>query len=306
VSLEPWGDIMGTSMNNETTQEDGAPNPSLFKSKMGGRVTIIMAVIALIICPLLGLYTWALWSKCQVSAQQVAQAIEQNQELTSEIETQKTKTSEVQAQLTTAKSEIVETKASLDFFRSKVEKLAEKRENIEEELKDYKRLTDQFRNMIDTGKLKVNLREGRMILQLQESVLFPSGSAELSDDGHKAIKEVARILRKFSRRRFIVAGHTDNVPIGNSPYESNWELSTTRALVVTKKLIASRIEAKRLAAAGFASTEPIASNNTKKGRQKNRRIEIIVEPKIRKLPKIKNKKQDKGKVPAKKKYKHKE
>ncbi len=113
---------MSTSMNDSMNQENHRPDPSWSEPKKGGGVSIAIAVIAVLICLVLGWYTWTLWNTRQVSVQQLAQANEQNKALTSEIETRKTKHSEIQVQLATAKTELVQTKNSLAFIRSKVEK----------------------------------------------------------------------------------------------------------------------------------------------------------------------------------------
>src|SRR5205814_2173153 len=115
------------------------------------------------------------------------------------------------------------------------------------------------------GKLQVAVRRGRMIVKLPAGVLFPSGSAELSPEGKPALDEVAKVLRQFRDRQFIVAGHTDNVPIGPSSYKSNWELSTARAVTVTEYLIKKRMSARNLSAAGYAEFDPVISNRTPAG-----------------------------------------
>ena len=141
--------------------------------------------------------------------------------------------------------------------------------------------------MISTGKLEVTFRRGRMIVQLPEKVLFPSGSADLTKDGKEALKQVAKILRKVANKRFIVAGHTDNVPISNEEFASNWELPVARAVNVAKSLVSTGLSARRLSAAGYAQFDPIATNSTAAGRQRNRRIEIILEPRLKKPPETK-------------------
>ena len=148
----------------------------------------------------------------------------------------------------------------------------------DQELAEFKEFTAKFRSMIDTGKLNTSIRRGRMVVNLPAIVLFPSGSTELSREGQKAISQVTKILRQIKDRRFIVAGHTDTVKIGKADFSSNWDLSAARAVHVTEAMINSGMNPARLVASGFSQFDPIADNRTEKQRQKNRRIEIILEP----------------------------
>jgi chemotaxis protein MotB len=147
---------------------------------------------------------------------------------------------------------------------------------------EFKAVTSRFQKMIDSGKLDVVFRRGNMIVKLPSAILFPSGSAKLSEEGKAAIGEVAKILKEMPNRRYTVAGHTDNVPLGpGDEFSSNWELSTSRAVRVTELLIDRGVNASRLVAAGYGPFDPIATNATGPGKQKNRRIEIILEPELK-------------------------
>jgi len=117
-------------------------------------------------------------------------------------------------------------------------------------------------------------------------VLFASGSAALSDEGRKSLQEVAKILRTVPGKHFIVGGHTDDVPIAKTPngFSSNWALSAARAVTVTESLVDAGLHANQLVAAGYGEYDAIANNGSDKGRQKNRRIEIVLEPMLNGLP----------------------
>jgi chemotaxis protein MotB len=153
------------------------------------------------------------------------------------------------------------------------------------ELVEYKEMMAQLKRMIDSGRLEVTFRHGRMIVELPAQVLFPSGSADVTKEGHEALAEVARILRGLKSRRFIVAGHTDNIPV-TGRFASNWELATARAVHVTEELIQGGLRPEQLVAAGYGEYDPIARNISEKGRQKNRSIEIILEPRLKPLPEL--------------------
>jgi chemotaxis protein MotB len=130
-----------------------------------------------------------------------------------------------------------------------------------------------------------------MVVDLPAQVLFPSGSAELSDEGKKSLREVAKILRRVKGKRFIVGGHSDNVKLtGTGQYSSNWALSAARAVTVTESLVRFGLRADHLVAAGYGPHDPVAGNHSEAGRQENRRIEIILEPKVRELPELPDKK----------------
>ncbi|MCG5052600.1 MAG: OmpA family protein [Myxococcales bacterium] len=84
----------------------------------------------------------------------------------------------------------------------------------------------RLKAMIDAGTIKVTIRNGRMLLALPNDVLFDSGKTAVKPDGQAALQQVASALGSIADRRFLVAGHTDNVPIKTSRFPSNWELST--------------------------------------------------------------------------------
>jgi chemotaxis protein MotB len=147
----------------------------------------------------------------------------------------------------------------------------------------FRQLALKFQKMIDAGQLKVVLRNGRMVLQLPDDVLFDSGQTTVKPSGRQALTQVASILRSISDRHFQVAGDTDNVPISSAAFPSNWELSTRRAVEVVHFLIEQGMKPELLSAAGYGEFDPVASNDSPEGRKKNRRIEISLQPNIDEL-----------------------
>jgi chemotaxis protein MotB len=125
-----------------------------------------------------------------------------------------------------------------------------------------------------------------MILKLPSEVLFDSGKAELKGAGKTALGEVLTILLEFKDRRFQVAGHTDNVPIRSRDFKSNWELSAARAVSVVKAMVEAGFDARNVSASGFGEFDPVADNDSPEGKQKNRRIEIILVPDLSDLPNL--------------------
>ncbi len=140
--------------------------------------------------------------------------------------------------------------------------------------------------MVDTGRLQVLFRNGQMVLKLPSGILFASGSAELSEAGLTALAEVTTALEEFKGRRFMIAGHTDNVPIKDRNFKSNWHLSTARAVSVVRFMVDVGFPAKNLAASGYGEFDPIAANDTPANKELNRRIEIILVPNLEELPSL--------------------
>ncbi|MEM7137655.1 MAG: OmpA family protein [Myxococcota bacterium] len=151
-------------------------------------------------------------------------------------------------------------------------------------LEEYNSMLRQLKSMIDAGKLKVRIVRNKMVIELPEAVLFPSGRAKLKQDGVKILAEVGPVLASLGGRSFQVGGHTDNVPIKTKRFPSNWQLSGARAIDVTQLLIEYGVPADRISAAAYADTQPVASNDTKEGRAQNRRIEIALVPNLDELP----------------------
>ncbi|MBW2731498.1 MAG: OmpA family protein [Deltaproteobacteria bacterium] len=150
----------------------------------------------------------------------------------------------------------------------------------------YQKLVASFQKMIDSGKLKVGIRNGRMVVQLSDKILFDSGKAKLKKEGSAALLDIANVLKSIANRNFQVAGHTDNIPIKTRRFKSNWELSTARAVQVVKFMASNGMDPKRISAAGYAENDPVADNAADEGRKQNRRIEITLMPSIDELPKI--------------------
>ena len=173
--------------------------------------------------------------------------------------------------------------------QDELEELRKQREAQKAQLELFRKFTDKLQSMIAVGDIDVYMRRGRMVVGMPSQVLFPSGQHELSEKGKGTLRKVAAALKEFPERRFLVAGHTDNKPIGEklkTLYEDNWDLSARRALVVTRFLIGEGVAAGSLAAAGYGEHDPARSNKSPGGRAKNRRIELIVEPLLAELPKL--------------------
>jgi chemotaxis protein MotB len=132
----------------------------------------------------------------------------------------------------------------------------------------------------------VALRLGRdgLVISLREAGFYDSGSAIPHPQSRAALDQIAAVLAAapYDLR---IEGHTDNVPIHTAQFASNWELSTARASELAKSFIVDHdIAPARLSAAGYAEYHPVASNDTPDGRSQNRRVDIIVLPRISVVP----------------------
>jgi chemotaxis protein MotB len=173
---------------------------------------------------------------------------------------------------------------NMDEMNKLVEDLRAKERQAQARLATFRGMLERFNKMIASGKLRVKIVRGRMVVELSENILFDSGRADLKTEGQAALTEVASVLSSIGDRDFQIAGHTDNVPIKSARFPSNWHLSTARALTVTQHLADHGVPSVRLSAAGYGETQPAATNDTPEGRQQNRRIEIVLMPNLDELP----------------------
>jgi len=168
--------------------------------------------------------------------------------------------------------------------KKRIAELQARQQAAEKRAQQFRDMVAKFKSMIDAGKLQVEIRNGLMLVKLPDNILFDPGKTDLKPQGKDAIAQVTQILSGIEGRKFQVTGHTDNIPIKSAKFKSNWELSTARAVEVTKLMIADGMDPKRLSAAGYADELPVGDNATEEGRRANRRIEIVVQPNIEDLP----------------------
>jgi chemotaxis protein MotB len=124
--------------------------------------------------------------------------------------------------------------------------------------------------------VSVSARPEGLVVTLQEAGFYESGSATIRPAAQDAIDRLAAVLQSRGEP-LRIEGHTDNVPIHNQHFDSNWELSTARATELVKLFIARyKLDASRLSAAGFAQYHPVALNDTEENRARNRRVDIVI------------------------------
>jgi chemotaxis protein MotB len=131
---------------------------------------------------------------------------------------------------------------------------------------------------LDQVGVSYGRRDGNLVISIPSSITFPSGQATLSSEGHKALKEVASVLKKqHAGAKYEIEGHTDTDPIKKSKFTSNRELSIARAMAVLTYFVEDcGIKDDQCIVAGFGQYEPVAKNDNDKDKARNRRVEIVV------------------------------
>ncbi|MFK2826147.1 flagellar motor protein MotB [Bacillus sp. B190/17] len=129
------------------------------------------------------------------------------------------------------------------------------------------------------NKVETVLNGEGLLLRIRENVLFDSGVSEIREEDKKAARDISRLLEMDLPRMIIISGHTDNIPIKTAEFESNWELSAMRAVNFMKVVLENeKLDPRLFSAKGYGEYQPIASNETKAGQAKNRRVEILILP----------------------------
>ncbi len=215
---------------------------------------------------------------------QLAEQKRQNTELTSENQTYQERIAELEGELTQVNAQLTELAEKQGVTMKELAELRAEKAKREKELSVYKSLFDQLKKLVDDGTIEVGFRKGRMVVKLSNAILFDSGKSKLRPEGLDAVAKLVPALNSVGKRDFLVAGHTDNVPIKTAKYKSNWELSTARAVTMVKTMIEDGYPPKQIGAAGFGEYDPVADNDSPDGKELNRRIEIILMPQLGEIP----------------------
>jgi len=197
-------------------------------------------------------------------------ALEQvNKDLKVENESLKTKVDDLAQQVAEQKQRV----ADLEMI---------KEQKVEEVSSEYNSMIDKMKAEIAQGQVTITELKGKLTVNMVEAVLFDSGKAEVKKEGLVILQKVIDVLKDTKDKVIRVEGHTDDVPIVGTlarVYPTNWELSAARAVNVTRFLQAQGIDPANLSAGAYGEGKPVADNETKEGRAKNRRIEIVLIPK---------------------------
>ena len=148
----------------------------------------------------------------------------------------------------------------------------------------YEALISDLKQQIEKKEVTIKAFEEKISVTFVDRILFDFGKASISPEGKTILKKVGEILKRVQGRQIRVLGHTDNIPIlpeYQHKFPSNWELSAVRAAAVVRDFQKKiGLDPRNLEAVGRSFYDPIASNETDEGRARNRRVEIIIAPKI--------------------------
>jgi chemotaxis protein MotB len=197
--------------------------------------------------------------------------------------------------------QIDETGAEREKLQNALAEYKQRAETLERIKARFEKLRERLQQLTELG-LEIAIRKNRMVITLPGDVLFASGKDKLEDKGLEILGKVAAVIRSddgLAKRTYQVAGHTDNQPLRNTKevFKDNWGLSLMRARQVLLFLIqptddpkepGGGLDEKLWSAAGYGATDPVAENSGKFGRQKNRRVELIMLPDVEEMLDLKS------------------
>jgi len=165
-------------------------------------------------------------------------------------------------------------------LESEVERLQRLREQEREE---FERIRKELKGSLRDRRIGLEVGDRGLVITLADNILFDSGKADIKEEAFGPLDKIMVVLQNSAAKKNIgVEGHTDNVPIKFSGWKSNRELSTARSNNVYHYIVEKGIDPARVTTMGYGEYRPIASNETEKGRKKNRRVEIVILPEFAK------------------------
>jgi len=166
--------------------------------------------------------------------------------------------------------------------KQKIEELSQQLDDLAQA---KKLLEDRLGQEINDKQVKLQMMEKGLVITVVGDLLFDSGKAKIRQEAYPLLDKVATVLKdNMANFNIGIEGYTDNVPIKHSGWKSNWELSTARSLSVLHFLVNDKgVSPERLSAIGFGEYRPVDTNETREGRKLNRRVEIVIQPKVTKV-----------------------
>lgn len=209
--------------------------------------------------------------------------MKKNRELLAELEAKEKALAAEQERLNKLKSDLQERSQRVDELEGMIAAQ-------EEGLRALKETLSRALNGFEGKGLTVEHKNGKVYVSMENKLLFNSGSWTVGTEGKRAVTEVAKILAANPDITVLIEGHTDNVPYnGSGQIADNWDLSTKRATAIVNIIRDNKgVDPKNLTAAGRGEFAPVADNDSAEGRSKNRRIEIILTPKLDEISKMLN------------------
>lgn len=210
-----------------------------------------------------------------------------NDEQRQKVESAEARSRELDAELARSREEVAQLSQRVEQEVAKVSK--EKEAEMAKLARTHDDMVESMKKEIAAGEISITRIADRLSVKIVDRILFPSGEAAIGEPGRKVLERVGKVLANAKEKTIRIEGHTDNVPIGKPlqvRYASNWELSAERATTVARFLHESTgIEPAVFEAVGLGEYHPIADNRTNKGRSQNRRIEIVLYPRVRSIAK---------------------
>lgn len=197
---------------------------------------------------------------------------------------------QLEATRTEATSRLQDASSRLNMSQQQIAEQQHRLEQLQALIDQQRKNTQDLRSKINnalvgfsSNELTVSTRNGKVYVSLQENLLFPSGSAVVNPKGKQAVGKLAEVLNVNNDINVNIEGHTDSIPI-RGKYIDNWDLSTARSTAIVRILTDTyKVDPARVTASGRSRFVPVESNATAEGRAKNRRTEIILEPRLDEL-----------------------
>lgn len=190
--------------------------------------------------------------------------------------------------LTTEKNRLEKLEKDLEARSKRVNELEQLIAAKDAKMKKLKNSISRALTDFEGKGLSVEQRNGKVYVSMENKLLFSSGSWAVGSNGRRAVNQLAKVLGQNPDINVLIEGHTDTVPYGGKGVlKDNWDLSTKRATAIVHLLQGNaKINPKRLTAAGRGEYAPVASNKTVQGKAKNRRIEVILTPKLEEVSQL--------------------
>ncbi len=191
---------------------------------------------------------------------------------------------------TEATSRLQDASSRLNMSQQQIAEQQRRLEQLQALIDQQRKNTQELRSKINnaltgftSNELTVSTKNGKVYVSLQENLLFPSGSAVVNPKGKEALSNLADVLNANNDINVEIEGHTDSIPI-RGRFKDNWDLSVARSTAIVRILTETyKVDPTRVTASGRSRFEPVDLNSTAEGRAKNRRTEIILEPKLDQL-----------------------
>ena len=214
---------------------------------------------------------------CGVSKDEFAAAQRDAQQNKQKYDEESAKRAALEKQAADLQQQTAAQQQQLNELAATSKKLEAEKGELAAKSAQYEQLNMSLQKEIQAGQVELTELRGKMTVKLKDKVLFSSASASLNNQGKKALDAVAAAFKDLKGKNVVVAGYTDDVPIGSkSGFGDNWALSTARAVNVVRYLQEKGVPPSMMGAAGFSEYRPIVPNNSSANRSQNRRIEIAL------------------------------